>query len=251
MLGVAAPSRLETIDPRLSAHVRVALFVTCLVDTLFPQVGRATVELLERLGVEVVFPRAQTCCGQLHRNAGYEREATALARRYGEVFGGFDAIVTPSGSCAGHVRAHVPELAPEAAAAAAATLELSEFLLGPLGVLDVRSGFVGSVAYHPTCHSLRVLGVGDGPERLLRAVPGLEFCALGEATECCGFGGTFAVKNAAVSTAMLDDKLEHVLATGAAAVCACDSSCLMHIGGGLERRGIPVRALHLAEVLVS
>ena len=231
--------------------MRVALFITCLADTLYPQVGRATVELLERLGVEVVFPRAQTCCGQLHRNAGYEAEAISLARRFGEVFAGFDAIVTPSGSCAGHVRAHVPELAPEAAAAAAVTFELSQLLVDRLGVVDVGSTWVGTVVYHPTCHSLRVLGVGDAPERLLRAVPGLELRDLPAATECCGFGGTFAVKNAAVSAAMLDEKLEHVLATGADAVCACDSSCLMHMGGGLERRGAPVRAVHLAEVLAS
>jgi L-lactate dehydrogenase complex protein LldE len=231
--------------------VRVALFVTCLVDTLYPQVGRATVALLERLGVEVVFPRAQTCCGQLHRNAGYEIEAAALARRYGEVFAGFEAVVTPSGSCAGHVRAHVPELAPESAAAAAVTFELSQFLVERLGTVDVGSTFSGSLTYHPTCHSLRVLGVGDAPERLLHAVRGVEVRALGSATECCGFGGTFAVKNAAVSAAMLDEKLQQVLATGAEAVCACDSSCLMHIGGGLERRGSAVRALHLAEVLAS
>ncbi len=231
--------------------MRAALFITCLADTLYPQVGRATVELLERLGVEVAFPRAQTCCGQLHRNAGYEAEAISLARRFGEVFAGFDAIVTPSGSCAGHVRAHVPELAPEAAAAASVTFELSQFLVDRLGVVDVGSTWVGTVVYHPTCHSLRVLGVGDAPERLLRAVPGLELRDLAAATECCGFGGTFAVKNAAVSAAMLDEKLEHVLATGADAVCACDSSCLMHMGGGLERRGAPVRAVHLAEVLAS
>jgi L-lactate dehydrogenase complex protein LldE len=231
--------------------VRVALFVTCLVDTLTPHVGRATVELLERLGVEVVFPRAQTCCGQLHHNAGYARDAALLARRYGQVFEGFDAIVTPSGSCAGHVRRHVPDLAPESAPAAAATLELSELLVDRLGSLDVGSTFTGSVAYHPTCHSLRVLGLGDRPERLLGAVPGLDLRVLGEATECCGFGGAFAVKNAAVSSAMLDEKLGHVLDTGADAVCACDSSCLLHIGGGLERRGSRVRAVHLAEVLAS
>ena len=231
--------------------MRVALFVTCLTDTLFPRAGRATVEVLERLGVEVVFPRAQTCCGQLHHNAGYADEAVTLARRYGAVFDGFDAVVTPSGSCAGHVRVHVAELAPEAAAAAAATLELSQFLVERLRVTDVGSTFTGSIAYHPTCHSLRVLRVGAAPERLLRAVPGAELRELEDATECCGFGGTFAVKNAAVSTAMLDEKLRHVLATGADAVCACDSSCLMHIGGGLERRGSPVRALHLAEVLAS
>jgi L-lactate dehydrogenase complex protein LldE len=231
--------------------MRVALFVTCLADTLYPQVGRATVEVLERLGVEVVFPREQTCCGQLHHNAGYAAEARALAERYGRVFDGFDLVVTPSGSCAGHVRAHVPEHAPQAAAAAAATYELSQLLVERLDVVDVGSRWTGSLTYHPTCHSLRVLGVGDAPERLLRAVPDLELRDLPAATECCGFGGTFAVKNAAVSSAMLDEKLQHVLATGAEAVCACDSSCLMQIGGGLERRGSGVRAVHLAEVLAS
>jgi L-lactate dehydrogenase complex protein LldE len=231
--------------------MRVALFVTCLVDTLYPRVGEATVRVLRRAGVEVVFPPEQTCCGQLHHNAGYVREARVLAERYGRVFDGFDAVVTPSGSCAGHVRAHVPALAPQAASAAAATLELSELLVGRLGVADVGSAFAGAVAYHPTCHSLRVLRVGDAPERLLQGVPGVELRPLAAPTECCGFGGTFAVKNAAVSSAMLADKLDDVVSSGADVVCACDSSCLMHIGGGLERRGAPVRALHLAEVLAS
>jgi L-lactate dehydrogenase complex protein LldE len=231
--------------------MRVALFVTCLVDTLVPQVGRVTVQLLERLGIEVVFPREQTCCGQLHRNAGYEVEAVALAGRYGRVFAGFDAVVTPSGSCAGHVRSHVPELAPESAPVAARTFELSQFLVDRLGVVDVGSSWTGTLTYHPTCHSLRVLDVGTAPEQLLRAVPGAELRPLEGATECCGFGGTFAVKNAATSTAMLDEKMRQVLDTGAGTVCACDSSCLLHIGGGLERRGAPVTVAHLAEVLAS
>ena len=220
--------------------MRVALFVTCLVDTLFPQVGRATVELLERLGVEVVFPRAQTCCGQLHHNAGYAREAVALARRYGEVFAGFDAVVTPSGSCAGHVRAHVPELAPESAAAAAATLELSELLVERLGVLDVGSRVPGVDRLSPDLPlAPRARPRRCAPSGSCEPCPVSSCASCAEATECCGFGGTFAVKNAAVSSAMLDDKLQSVLATGADAVCSCDSSCLMHIGGGLERRGAP------------
>jgi L-lactate dehydrogenase complex protein LldE len=244
-------SRLRPIENRSSAAVRAALFITCLADTLFPQVGRATVALLERLGVEVTFPREQTCCGQLHANAGYRREAEALARRFGEVFAGADVIVTPSGSCAGHVRAHVPGLAPAAAEVAARTVELSELLVGGLGVEEVGSSWQGTITYHPTCHSLRLLRVGDGPERLLRAVTGADVLPLDAATECCGFGGTFAVKNAAVSTRMLEDKIASIEASGAGAVCACDSSCLMHIQGGLERRGSPVRAVHLAEVLAT
>jgi L-lactate dehydrogenase complex protein LldE len=231
--------------------VRVALFVTCLADTLQPSVGRATVALLERLGVEVEFPRAQTCCGQLHLNSGYSEVAAGLAQRFVEVFAGYDAVVAPSGSCAGHVRAHVAEHAEGPEGVAARTFELSEFLVDRLGVTDVGSRFEGSVTYHPTCHSLRTLRLGDRPESLLRAVAGVDLRPLGEATECCGFGGMFAVRNADVSTAMLADKLRRVEETGADVVCACDASCLLQIGGGLERRGSPVRAVHLAEVLAS
>ena len=231
--------------------VRVALFVTCLADTLYPSVGRATVTLLERLGVEVAFPRAQTCCGQLHLNAGYPDVAAALAARFVEVFAGFDAVVAPSGSCAAHVRSHVREHAADPDDVAGRTFELSQFLVDRLGVTDVGSGYAGSLTYHPTCHSLRGLRVGDRPESLLRAVPGVELRPLPDATECCGFGGTFAVRNADVSSAMLADKLRCVGDTGAAAVCACDASCLLHIRGGLERHRSPVRAVHLAEVLAT
>jgi L-lactate dehydrogenase complex protein LldE len=231
--------------------MRVALFVTCLVDTLFPEVGRATVAVLERLGVEVAFPAAQTCCGQLHLNAGYEAEARSLGRRFVEVFDGFETVVAPSGSCVAHVRAHVPRLVDDDRGVPARTWELSQLLVDRLGVVDVGARFDGRVTYHPTCHSSRVLQVGDAPTRLLQAVEGLRLVELGDAAECCGFGGTFAVRNADVSTAMLADKLRHVEATGAAAVCACDASCLMHIGGGLQRRASPVRAVHLAEVLAS
>jgi L-lactate dehydrogenase complex protein LldE len=229
----------------------VALFVTCLADTLQPSVGRATVAVLERLGVEVAFPRAQTCCGQLHLNAGYPEVAAVLARRFVEVFSGFDAVVAPSGSCVAHVRTHVGHAAADPEHVAARTFELSELLVDGLGIVDVGSRFAGSVAYHPTCHSLRGLRLGDRPEALLRAVPGVELQELPDADECCGFGGLFALRNAAVSTAMLADKLRCIETTGADAVCACDASCLLHIGGGLERRGSPVRAVHLAEVLAT
>jgi L-lactate dehydrogenase complex protein LldE len=222
----------------------VALFITCLGDTLFPDVGRATVSVLERLGVAVDFPREQTCCGQMHFNAGYVDHAQALGERMTRVFADHELIVSPSASCAAHVREHVPALAGR-------VHELSELLVDRLGVEDVGASYAGSVTYHPSCHSLRLLRLGDRPLRLLRAVRGLELRSLPEAEECCGFGGTFAVKNAAVSSAMLADKLAHVEATGAGAVCACDSSCLMHIGGGLERQRSPVRAVHLAEILAG
>jgi L-lactate dehydrogenase complex protein LldE len=229
---------------------RVALFVTCLADTLFPDVGRATVTVLERLGIEVVFPLEQTCCGQMHGNSGYPAEAAALAARFVEVFEEFDAVVTPSGSCAAQVREHFGALlGGDDRGVPVRTWELSQFLTGVLGLEDVGSGFEGTVAYHPTCHSLRLLRVGDAPRRLLDAVPGLQLVELPDAEECCGFGGTFAVKNAGVSTAMLDDKIAAITASGAGTVCACDSSCLMHIGGGLRRRRIEVRPLHLAEIL--
>ena len=231
--------------------MRVALFVTCLADTLYPSVGRATVTLLERLGVDVSFPRAQTCCGQLHLNAGYPGVAAALARRFVEVFAAYDAVVAPSGSCVAHVRAHVAEHASDPGDVAGRTFELSELLVDRLGLTEVGSGYTGSVTYHPTCHSLRGLRLGDRPESLLRAVAGVELRPLTDASECCGFGGTFAVRNAEVSTGMLADKLRHIEETGAGAVCACDASCLLHLRGGLERRRSPVGAVHLAEVLAT
>ena len=230
--------------------MRVALFVTCLVDTLFPEVGRATVRTLEGAGITVEFPREQTCCGQLHMNAGARDVARSLAERFVRVFDGYDAIVAPSGSCAGHVRAHVPELLEGVdRGVPVRVFELSQFLVGTLGRLETGSAFSGSVTYHPTCHSLRVLRVGAAPLRLLENIPGASLVELPDAETCCGFGGTFAVKNPDVSTAMLEEKIAAVESTGAEYVCACDSSCLMHIGGGLRRRESSIRPVHLAEVL--
>jgi L-lactate dehydrogenase complex protein LldE len=224
--------------------VRVGLFVTCLGDTLFPSAGQAVVRVLERLGVEVEFPEEQTCCGQMHLNSGYADEGLALARRLAAVFEGYDAVVTPSASCAGMVREQLGADAPP-------VRELSEFLVDVLGVEDVDAYYPHRVTYHPTCHSLRALRVGDRPARLLSAVRGMELVELPDERECCGFGGTFAVKNADVSTAMLSDKVRNVLDTKAEVVCALDSSCLMHIGGGLSRGRTGVRTVHLAEILAS
>jgi L-lactate dehydrogenase complex protein LldE len=224
--------------------MRVGLFITCLGDTLFPAVGQAVVRLLERLGHQVDFPVEQTCCGQMHLNAGYRDEGRALARRLADVFEGYEAVVTPSASCAGMLR---EQLGPEAAP----VHELSELLVDVLGVEDVGAYYPHRVTYHPTCHSLRELRLGERPQKLLRAVRGLDLVELPDASECCGFGGTFAVKNADVSTAMLSDKLRSVLDTKAEVVCAVDSSCLMHIGGGLSRGRTGVRTVHLAEILSS
>jgi L-lactate dehydrogenase complex protein LldE len=224
--------------------VRVGLFVTCLGDTLFPEASKAVVRVLERLGHEVVFPEEQTCCGQLHANSGYRDEASALATRFERIFERFDAVVSPSSSCVGMIREFRPALAPR-------VFELSEFLVLGVGVEDVGASFPHRVTYHPTCHSLRVTKVGDAPLRLLRAVRGLDLVDLPEAEECCGFGGTFAVKNAETSTAMLTDKCHAVLSTGAEICTAVDNSCLMQIGGGLARQRAGVRTMHLAEILAS
>jgi L-lactate dehydrogenase complex protein LldE len=250
--------------------MRIALFVTCVADTLFPETGRAVVRVLEHLGHRVTFPAEQTCCGQMHVNSGYRREALRLARRLVDVLGRddrVDAVVSPSSSCVGWLRELLPgvareagedQLARDAEALGGRLFELSEFLVRRLGVEDVGASYPRRVTLHPTCHSRRVTRVGDAPERLLARVRGLELLDLPEATECCGFGGTFSVKNAAVSLAMLEGKCRNILATGAEVVTAVDPSCLLHIGGGLSRLAPPapgggpaVRAVHLADILAA
>ena len=240
--------------------MRIALFVTCLADSMFPEAAKATLRLLERLDHEVVFPSGQTCCGQMHVNTGYQHEALPLVRRYVDTFTPYDVVVAPSGSCVGSVRhqhAMVARRAGDELLAARAeetgsrTYELSELLVDVLGIEDVGACFPHRVTYHPTCHSLRMIRVGDKPLRLLRRVRGLELVELPDAEQCCGFGGTFALKNADTSTAMLADKMRHVLSTGAEACTAGDASCLLHIGGGLSRLRTGVRTVHLAEILAS
>ncbi|GAB2621923.1 (Fe-S)-binding protein [Streptomyces capparidis] len=238
--------------------MRAALFVTCVNDTLYPRTGQAAVALLRRLGVDVAFPQRQTCCGQMHYNTGYRHEAEPLVRDFAETFADYDAVVAPSGSCAAMVRDIHPRVAERSegrvdagrvAAVVPKVYELSEFLLDVLGVEDVGAYFPHRVTYHPTCHSLRLLKVGDRPTRLLRAVRGLDLVELPGADECCGFGGTFALKNPAVSAAMCSDKIRHAVDTGAEVLCAADNSCLMHLGGALRRQRSGVRTMHLAEIL--
>src|SRR5947209_1403915 len=220
--------------------MRVALFATCLVDTVAPQVARATAVLLERLGHEVVVPPDQACCGQMHVNTGYRREAVSIVANHVRAFRGAEAVVAPSGSCVASIhhqqaavlrRAGETALADEAAALADRTYELSQFLVDVLGVTDVGAYYPHRVTYHPTCHSLRLLKVGDRPLRLLRDVRGLELVELPGEQECCGFGGTFAVKNPDVSAAMGADKIGHAVETGAESVVAGDNACLTHLGG--------------------
>ncbi|MEU8927698.1 (Fe-S)-binding protein [Kitasatospora sp. NPDC048545] len=244
--------------------MRVALFATCVNDALFPATAVATVRLLERLGVTVDFPAGQTCCGQPQYNTGYRRACEPLVRRTARAFAGYDHVVTPSGSCVAMVRdayarigaraaaeGRGGELAGLAAELAPRVYELTEFLTDVLGVEDVGAHFPHTVTYHPSCHGLRVLGLGERPRRLLRAVRGLELVELPGAEECCGFGGTFAVKNAAVSAAMAADKIANALGTGARVLCGADNSCLLHLDGTLRRQGEALRPLHLAEILAA
>jgi Fe-S oxidoreductase len=241
-------------------RMRVALMVTCVNDAMFPDTGRAVVTLLRRLGVDVDFPEAQTCCAQPMVNTGYLDEAVPVVRTFVDAFEGYDAVVTPSGSCAGsarHQHAVVarrsgdPALEERVASLGPRVFELSEFLVDRLGVTDVGAYFPHRVTYHPTCHSLRMLGVGDRPRRLLESVRGLTLVDLPGAEECCGFGGTFAVKNADTSVAMGADKARHVRDTGAEVLVAGDNSCLVHIGGMLSRQRAGVRVMHLAEILAT
>ena len=257
-IGSAARSRIP--EPVL----KVSLFITCYNDTLFPETGRAVVRVLERLGHTVLFPQGQTCCGQMHTNTGYRVEALPLVIRFVEQFRDAEAVVIPSSSCVTMIREQYPGMAEELEAGGdhpglVQTLErllprvweFSEFLTKCLRIEDVGATFPHRVTYHASCHGLRGLGLGDGPERLLRAVRGIDLVQLPNVERCCGFGGTFAVKNAAVSGAMLAEKTRDVLNTGAEACTACDNSCLMHIGGALHRQQTGVRTLHVAEILAA
>lgn len=240
--------------------MRVGLFVTCLTDSMFPEAGQATVSLLERLGVEVVFPESQGCCGQMHINSGFPRDAVPMIRGFVDAFEGLDHIVAPSGSCAGSIRHQHEGVARKHGDAAlfeavrATTprvFELTEFITDVLGLEDVGASFPHRVAYHASCHSMRVAGIGDRPYRLLANVRGLELVHHEGADQCCGFGGTFSVKNSDVSAAMAADKARAVTAVDPEYLVSVDSSCLMNIGGALAKDGSRIRTLHLAEVLAA
>jgi L-lactate dehydrogenase complex protein LldE len=256
--------------------MRIALFMPCFNDALFPGTGVATVRILERLGHVVEFPGEQTCCGQIHFNTGFRREARRLMRRFLSVFGGAEVVVAPSASCVAMVREQYPELARESGetalleeldALAVRTFELSEFLVQVLGVEELGAFFPQPVTFHPTCHSIRSIHVGDAPLRLLGAVEGLELIPLPKAEECCGFGGTFSAKNSDTSLAMMEDKIRSVQESGARVLTAVDNSCLMHLAGGMRRMGVMewgdvpgagvpssgegIRVMHLAEILAS
>jgi L-lactate dehydrogenase complex protein LldE len=237
---------------------RVSLFVTCLVDQLFPKVGMSMVTVLERLGYQVDFPEQQTCCGQPAFNNGYWGEAREIARHFVDTFDGCETIVAPSGSCTAMVVNHYAELfrkEPEMLARVESLrrrmFEFSAFLTDVAGVEDVGARMEEVVTFHDGCHAMRELGIRSGPRRLLGSVRGLELREMEPAGECCGFGGTFSVKFEELSCAMASAKVDAIVRTGASAVVSLDASCLMQIRGALARAGAPVRALHLAEVLAS
>jgi L-lactate dehydrogenase complex protein LldE len=240
--------------------LKISLFITCYNDTLFPETGKAVVRLLERLGHSVEFEPAQSCCGQMHYNTGYQKEAVPLMRHFLEVYADAEVICIPSSSCVAMIRDHFPKMADQSGDAEMIAavdrllpkvFELTELLVDKLRVVDVGAYFPHTVTLHASCHSLRSLQIGDKPARLLRHVGGLKLIDLPEQEQCCGFGGTFAIKNAEVSAAMLAGKMQCVLNTRAEICAAIDNSCLMHIGGGLSRQRTGVRCLHIAEILAA
>lgn len=260
MTTTASPHSGTGVSSRPGAGMTVALFITCINDVMFPQTGKAVVTLLERLGCRVEFPREQTCCAQITTNTGYFDESIPTVRQYVKAFSGYDYVVAPSGSCTAAVRDQHPMLAEhigdkglqrEVAETSKRVYDLPEFLVDILGVTDVGAYFPHRVTYHPSCHGSRLLRLGDRPYELLSHVRGMTLVDLPHAEQCCGFGGTFCVKNPDMSAAMANDKARHVRSTDAEYVIADDNSCLMNIGGVLSRQNSGVKAIHLAEILAS
>ena len=240
--------------------MNISLFITCYNDTLFPATGKAVVAVLERLGHDVDFRPAQTCCGQMHYNTGYQDDARRLMRHFLEVFRDAETICVPSASCVAMIREHFPKLAADVPdptvrrdveALVPRVYEFCELLVNKLRTVDTGAAFPHSVTLHTTCHSLRAAKIDQRPVQLLRAVRGLTYIDLPQADQCCGFGGVFSIKNADVSAAMLSDKIRAILDTEAEVCTAVDNSCLMHISGGLSRQRAGVRCMHIAEILAS
>jgi L-lactate dehydrogenase complex protein LldE len=240
--------------------MRTSLFITCYNDTLYPETGRAVVRLLERLGVDLDFQPKQTCCGQMHANTGFRAEAFSQAKRFIRLYQDAETVVVPSSSCVAMIRDQYPglvaelgnaELRQQFEALVPRVYELSEFLIDRLGVEDVGAYFPHRVTYHASCHGVRALHLGNRPWQLMAKVRGLDLVPLNNLDRCCGFGGTFSVKNAEVSSAMLAVKLQDVIATGAEYCTALDNSCLMHLGGAMHREYVGMKTIHLAQILAS
>lgn len=240
-------------------HTKVTLFVQCLVDSIFPEVGDSMVKVLRRLQVPLEYPENQTCCGQPPFNSGYWKEARSAALRFLEIFEGAERIVCPSGSCVHMVRHHYPQLFEKDDVALRLRIkelgnrcyEFTEYLTDVLGVVNLGSVFPGTVTYHDSCHLLRGLGIEEQPRKLLCHVEGLKLIEMHDSDGCCGFGGAFSVNYPEISTAMVDEKIDNILATGAHYVTGCDVSCLMNIQGRLSRRKEGIEVKHIAEILAS
>ena len=240
----------------IEQHTKANLFVTCIIDQLYPQVGVSVVRVLRRLGVAVNFPGDQTCCGQPLYNSGYTQKARTLARRVLKSFGDSRYVVVPSGSCAAMMRVFYldlfqdePDMLKRAEEFSPKVYEFSQFLVQVLGVEDAGAAYSGTATYHPSCHLLREMEVRDEPQQLLRSVNGIQLNDLPQAEACCGFGGTFSVKYPHISEGMLADKIDNVIGSGADTLVSCDMSCLMNIEGGLSRRDSDIKVRHLAQVL--
>lgn len=238
--------------------MKASLFVTCLVDQFYPEVGESAVKVLRRLGVEVDFPKGQTCCGQPAFNSGFQRQAKAQALRILDLFQDSEYVVIPSGSCGAMLKVFYPGLfqdAPaleeRARALAERTYELSQFLVHVVGTTEIGAEYDGTVTYHASCHLLRELNVQDEPASLIHGVRGVRLVEMENAEECCGFGGVFSVKYPGLSAAILEKKLQSIQATGADVLVACDAGCLMHIAGAMSRRGMKVEPMHLAQLLAK
>lgn len=236
----------------------VTLFIPCLVDACFPEVGDAMVRVFDRLNIPLFYPEGQTCCGQPAFNSGYRREATVAARRFIDLFAEAETIVCPSGSCVAMVRHHYPELFQDdqemlekAMAVSRKCFEFTEYLVDVLGVTDIGAVFSTKATYHDSCHLARTLGIREQPRQLLRHVRNLHLVEMDSADTCCGFGGAFSVNYPDISVAMVDDKIDNILKSGANTVVGCDVSCLMNIRGRMSRRKETIQVLHIAQVLAS
>ena len=242
----------------MNANQTVTLFIQCLVDGIYPEVGEAMVAIFRKLGIKLTCPTQQTCCGQPAFNTGYHGEARVAARRFIDIFESADAIVCPSGSCVTMVRYHYPQLfaddaawLPRANHVAAKTFELTEYLVDILGVDDLGARFDGVVTYHDSCHLLRNLRIKEQPRRLLNKIFGAEFIEMNDSDRCCGFGGSFSFKYGDISAAMAADKVKNIIASGADTVVGCDMGCLMNIQGRLSRRRSSIKTMHIAQLLAG
>jgi len=239
-----------------SSNVNASIFITCLVDQLYPEVGQSMVNILRKLGVNLDFPKEQTCCGQPAFNSGYHREAKDMARRYMKIFKGNNYIIVPSGSCGAMIRVFYnqlfqdePDVLSELEELSSRVFEFSEFLVQILGITDVDGKLNGDVTYHDCCHLRRELGIISQPRDLIKSVKGINFVELNQSDVCCGFGGTFAIKYPDISGAILDQKIRNIKNSGADILVANDTSCLMHMRGSFSRLGLDIEAMHIAEFL--